>query len=153
MQADSGTETYTISDISFVSKTWTLVRVAETEDLTCSCCLFQRLGLLCRHILWLLRSKNAQAIPFNYIVHRWTKDAMKKHVVDKDGKTLDMYATLSDRKTLTTELWKEVYSCVSVVEDNEEDMKYLIEKLRDLQVEVKQKQCNIRTKKDKKKEM
>ena len=67
--------------------------------------------------------------------------------------TLDMYATLSDRKTLTTELWKEVYSCVSVVEDNEEDMKYLIEKLRDLQVEVKQKQCNIRTKKDKKKEM
>ena len=43
---------------------------------------------------------------------------MKRPVFDRDGKELEMYATLSDWKALTMEIWNEVYSCVSVMEDN-----------------------------------
>lgn len=153
MQKRDGADIYTVTDTNYGSKTWQVDYSLENEDMTCTCCLFQRLGLLCRHILWLLRNKNAKEIPTKYIVHRWTKEAMNKPVFDRDGREIEICGILSDKKALTTELWEEVYSCVSTAEDNVEDMKYLLEKLRDLKVEMRQKRGNSSTKKDKDKEM
>ncbi|XP_074292506.1 uncharacterized protein LOC141619388 [Silene latifolia] len=100
-----------------------------------------------RHYLW-LHNKIFQKIPEKYIVQRWTKAAMSKPVSDKDGRAIDVPQLYSDRKSLTTELWQEVYSCVSVAEYDEEDMNFLIEKL-----DMIDKRSFPANKKDKMKEM
>ncbi|XP_074315805.1 uncharacterized protein LOC141652044 [Silene latifolia] len=75
-------------------------------------------------------------IPNKDITQRWTKAAMSKPVFDKDGKLIDVSQKFSDRKSLSTELWQEVYSCVSVAECDDNDMKLLIEKLRDIRLDM-----------------
>ncbi|KAK9749353.1 hypothetical protein RND81_02G119900 [Saponaria officinalis] len=99
------------------------------------------------------KNKNLKRIPEKYIVHRWTKAAMNKPVFDKKGRLLDPCVTLNDTQKLTAKLWEEVYSCVSVVEDNDEDMEYLIQKLGEIKLDVKRKRNNAVNKKDKAKEM
>ncbi|XP_074266893.1 protein FAR1-RELATED SEQUENCE 5-like [Silene latifolia] len=88
------------------------------------------------HCLWILHNQDFQKIPEQYITQRWTKAAMSKPVFDKDGKLIDVSQKFSDRKSLSTELWQEVYSCVSVAECDDNDMKLLIEKLRDIRLDM-----------------
>ncbi|KAL6899203.1 hypothetical protein ACP4OV_005861 [Aristida adscensionis] len=49
----------------------------NSMQLTCSCCKFETMGLLCPHALKALCIKNACKIPEIYILKRWTKDAKK----------------------------------------------------------------------------
>ncbi|XP_074315278.1 protein FAR1-RELATED SEQUENCE 5-like [Silene latifolia] len=96
----------------------------------------ERMRLLYKHCLWILHNQDFQKIPEQYIMQRWTKAAMSKPVFDKDGKLIDVSQKFSDRKSLSTELWQEVYSCVSVAECDDNDMKLLIEKLRDIRLDM-----------------
>lgn len=155
MNKIDGTQVFVITDSDIQDKTWKVLYSSDDDiQINCSCCLFQRLGLLCRHCLWVLHSKKIQKIPEKYIVHRWTKGAMNKPVFDRNGELIQIAAdTLSDKKKLTTELWEEVYSCVSLAEDNDDDMKCLIEKLRDIKIDMARKRSIMSNKKDKKKEM
>ncbi|XP_074276938.1 protein FAR-RED IMPAIRED RESPONSE 1-like [Silene latifolia] len=105
-------------------------------EITCSCSMFQRMSLLCRHCLWILHNQDFQKIKEKYIMQRWTKAAMSKPVFDKDGKLIDVSQKFPDRKSLSTELWQEVYSCASVAECDDNDMKLLIEKLRDIRLDM-----------------
>ncbi|XP_074299626.1 protein FAR1-RELATED SEQUENCE 5-like [Silene latifolia] len=85
--------------------------------------------------LWILHNQDFQKIPEQYITQRWTKAAMTKPVFDKYGKAIDVSQKFFNRKNLNTELWQEVYSCVSVAECDD-DMKLLIEKLRDIRLDM-----------------
>nr|CAD1840595.1 unnamed protein product [Ananas comosus var. bracteatus] len=63
----------------------------DTSDfnISCSCKLFESLGLLCRHSLRVLLVNNVNAIPTQYILHRWTKDAKKRlmcHTTESSNK-------------------------------------------------------------------
>ncbi|KAH1065312.1 hypothetical protein J1N35_030299 [Gossypium stocksii] len=42
---------------------------------SCSCKMFESLGLLCRHALWAFLMNNIKNIPEKYILRRWTKKA------------------------------------------------------------------------------
>ncbi|XP_074278286.1 protein FAR1-RELATED SEQUENCE 5-like [Silene latifolia] len=88
------------------------------------------------HCLWILYNQDFQKIPEQYIMQRWTKAAMSKTVFDNDGKLIDVSQKFSDRKSLSTELWQEVYSCVRVAQCDDNDMKLLIEKLRDIRLDM-----------------
>ncbi|KAK9705102.1 hypothetical protein RND81_07G033800 [Saponaria officinalis] len=114
----------------------------------------ERMGLLCRHVLWLLKTKNITRIPEKYIVHRWSKDAMKKLVFDKDSNILGKGEIFNDDRITTTELWEEVYSCVSLVEEDDDDVQQMIQKLKDFKLEILNSRGNNRTRQgDKRKEM
>ncbi|GLT79825.1 hypothetical protein SLA2020_512990 [Shorea laevis] len=47
-------------------------------SISCTCKLFETLGLLCRHALRVLLVNNVNQIPVQYITHRWTKNARKR---------------------------------------------------------------------------
>ncbi|KAK9288553.1 hypothetical protein L1049_017012 [Liquidambar formosana] len=68
------------------------VYVVQFDSLTCmiscSCKLFESLGMLCRHTLKVLDLKNFTSIPTQYILKRWTKEA-KKGVVRSLSDSLD----------------------------------------------------------------
>lgn len=58
---------------------------------SCSCKMFDRLGLLCRHMLLVLKDVCLSSIPLNFMVGRWTKDASLKAVFVVDGTTFEDY--------------------------------------------------------------
>ncbi|XP_057248839.1 uncharacterized protein LOC130590788 [Beta vulgaris subsp. vulgaris] len=74
--------------------------------------------------------------------------ATKKPIFDLEGNILDQCTRLVDKKKTLNELWSEIYSCVSVAEQNEEDLTELVKNLRDLRLEMEAKKSanNTRSK-------
>jgi len=55
----------------------------------CSCKMFECEGILCCHILSVLKGKPLRELPSHYIVNRWTKMAAYKPIFDVDGTLLE----------------------------------------------------------------
>ncbi|MQL70829.1 hypothetical protein Taro_003116 [Colocasia esculenta] len=65
------------------SKTY-IVSFNETEkQANCSCSKFESSGLLCRHVLRVFFIVGIRVLPENYILKRWTKDAMSGDTLDE----------------------------------------------------------------------
>ncbi|XP_074291899.1 protein FAR1-RELATED SEQUENCE 5-like [Silene latifolia] len=78
------TKIYIITDLQMPNKSWNVAYSPYNMEITCSCFMFQRMGLLCGNCLWILHNQDFQKIPEQYIMQRWTKATMSKHVFDKD---------------------------------------------------------------------
>lgn len=59
----------------------------SNDEISCSCKLFEILGILCRHALRVLVMKNYKEIPKPYILKRWTRNA-KSGIEDGVGRSL-----------------------------------------------------------------
>ncbi|KAK0582230.1 hypothetical protein LWI29_023144 [Acer saccharum] len=55
-----------------------------TKNISCSCKLFESMGMLCRHALKVFNLNNLTSLPFHCISKRWTKEAKKGIVVTYD---------------------------------------------------------------------
>ncbi|XP_021714858.1 protein FAR1-RELATED SEQUENCE 5-like [Chenopodium quinoa] len=54
-----------------------------TYESSCTCRIFESQGVLCRHILFVMKGKCVRRIPDAYILNRWRKDVLKKaYVID-----------------------------------------------------------------------
>jgi hypothetical protein len=55
-------------------------------EIQCTCCLFEFKGILCRHILCVLKlSGKTDSVPSHYIFSQWRKDIKRRHTVIKCG--------------------------------------------------------------------
>ncbi|XP_031095102.1 protein FAR1-RELATED SEQUENCE 5-like [Ipomoea triloba] len=61
-----------------------LFHMVETTA-SCSCRMFERVGLLCRHIFLIFKDARVESILACYVVYRWTRDAYKRPIYDIDG--------------------------------------------------------------------
>ncbi|KAK2636055.1 hypothetical protein Ddye_030847 [Dipteronia dyeriana] len=62
------------------------VKVQSDNTLSCSCRMFEMKGVLCSHIIKILRDAlNIKEIPTQYILKRWTKQARVECVQDMYG--------------------------------------------------------------------
>ncbi|KAJ0641191.1 putative transcription factor FAR family [Helianthus annuus] len=50
---------------------------------TCSCCMFEFSGLLCRHVLAVFRVTNVLTLPSGYILKRWTVNAKSSVILEE----------------------------------------------------------------------
>ncbi|XP_060200856.1 protein FAR1-RELATED SEQUENCE 5-like [Lycium barbarum] len=76
--------TYNVSTLGSVKEHAVTVKQSVTQ-VSCSCKLFEFLGILCRHALKILDLLNVKdMIPVHYILKRWTKDASNMNEVDID---------------------------------------------------------------------
>lgn len=75
--------------------------------------MFERIGMLCRHIIWVYSGRGIKKIPEQYIKKRWTKDATRASgdIDIIDGKQTEM-----------TKLWSEFHKTVGSLrgKDNNE---------------------------------
>jgi hypothetical protein len=58
-----------------------ILQVLFKEDgtvITCTCGRHEQYGLLCRHIFHVLRSSKIKVFPTNYVMKRWTRDAVPR---------------------------------------------------------------------------
>ncbi|KAK2965675.1 hypothetical protein RJ640_001095, partial [Escallonia rubra] len=72
--------TYIVGFIDDDKSRWRLVNYDNREGVraTCSCAKFETEGILCKHILYIMRKKKVMALPEHYILPRWTINARYK---------------------------------------------------------------------------
>lgn len=52
---------------------------------SCSCRMFEHLGILCRHVLKVFTISAVSTLPSNYLLERWTRNAKNRVVLDEQG--------------------------------------------------------------------
>ncbi|KAG6433483.1 hypothetical protein SASPL_105097 [Salvia splendens] len=72
------TEIYVINDK--FSHDWSVSYSVSGDSYVCGCKLFQRLGLVCSHIFWVLRNKKMKLVPDHLHGGRWLKSNFVKPV-------------------------------------------------------------------------
>ncbi|XP_074306026.1 uncharacterized protein LOC141641254 [Silene latifolia] len=83
--------------------------------------MFERIGLLCKHVLWVLKDKGFDEIPREYLLERWSKNATCRPIFNVVRTTLLADCmSIENHQSKVSELWSEVFTSVSLVEDNEE---------------------------------
>ncbi|XP_074282860.1 protein FAR1-RELATED SEQUENCE 5-like [Silene latifolia] len=98
---------------------------------SCSRKMFERIGLLCKHVLWVLKDRGFDDIPTEYLLDRWGKYATCRPIFNVVGTTLLADCmSIENQQSKISELWSEVFTSVSLVEDNEELGDDLLELLR-----------------------
>ncbi|XP_074305601.1 protein FAR-RED IMPAIRED RESPONSE 1-like [Silene latifolia] len=92
-------------------------KTAEVK-LVCNCKKFERHGILCRHILCVLKDYGFEKIPSEYLLNRWSKLATCQPIFNFDGQLLADCRSVDAQKNKLTELWSEMFTCVSLVEQS-----------------------------------
>ncbi|XP_074277634.1 protein FAR-RED IMPAIRED RESPONSE 1-like [Silene latifolia] len=83
--------------------------------------MFERIGLLCKHVLWVLKGRGFDDILMKYLLDRWGKYATCRPIFNVVGTTLLADCmSIENHQSKISELWSEVFTSVSLVEDNEE---------------------------------
>lgn len=123
-------------------KNYDVIFYTSSNDSTCSCRKFESEGILCRHILFIMKGKFLCEIPSKYLLRRWSKDALKQPMSNFEGWSFVEDSSRSDRKKqLLSDCWSKMFSCVSLAEDTEDNLFELVEKLSVFEEELKKKKC------------
>ncbi|KAK9689763.1 hypothetical protein RND81_09G079200 [Saponaria officinalis] len=62
--------------------------VSSENKFMYSCKRFERFGVLCRHIMWVLKDKGFEEIPPDYLLSRWRKNASCRPIFNVSGTSL-----------------------------------------------------------------
>ncbi|XP_074299853.1 uncharacterized protein LOC141631027 [Silene latifolia] len=92
--------------------------------------MFERIGILCRHILWVLKDRGFDHIPKEYLALRWSKPQPPTLFLLLLEKSVLAIVCVESRENNISELWSEVFSAVSLVEDSEEHSDAIFQLLR-----------------------
>ncbi|XP_074266533.1 protein FAR1-RELATED SEQUENCE 8-like [Silene latifolia] len=92
--------------------------------------MFERIGIVCRHVLWVLKDRGFYDIPKEYLAPRWSKSATSHPLSNVVGTSvLADCVSMENRHNNISELWSEVFNAVSLAEDNEEHCDALFQML------------------------
>ncbi|XP_074300836.1 protein FAR1-RELATED SEQUENCE 5-like [Silene latifolia] len=100
-------------------KTYQVVYNSLTNDTECSCKLFNRKGIIYRHIIWVYFGKQVHTLPDKYILMRWTKNAHKVPLYGPHGELIEDFDATDLRKMEMCKLWSEFYATISVLKNGE----------------------------------
>ncbi|KAH9604054.1 hypothetical protein KSS87_010596 [Heliosperma pusillum] len=83
-----------------------LVSRKGTLETSCTCKLFERRGVPCRHILWIYLGNGLEKIPESSFAKRWTKDALRDIKSNHKGCVGVGDVDIIDKKQIEmTKLW------------------------------------------------
>ncbi|XP_021717749.1 protein FAR1-RELATED SEQUENCE 9-like [Chenopodium quinoa] len=71
----------------------------STLECTCTCKMFESQGVLCRHILFIMKDKSVSEIPKHYVLNRWRK------YVNKKSTSVDEASNFDKKKQLISDMW------------------------------------------------
>ncbi|XP_019166876.1 PREDICTED: protein FAR1-RELATED SEQUENCE 5-like [Ipomoea nil] len=94
----------------------------------CSCKMFQRLGLICRHMFLVFKSAHIEQLPSQYVVERW-----RKHL--GCGACRGWRSDGDPPKSGASELWSEIQTCVGMVGESMVRQARMVEVLKELRDE------------------
>ncbi|XP_074288712.1 protein FAR1-RELATED SEQUENCE 2-like [Silene latifolia] len=89
----------------------------STTDAKCACKLFEKIGLLCRHIVWVYKSKKIWQIPSKYILDRCAKNSHATNRLDPNGNVIEDSNMAQSDNRLVCKLWAEFSATVGVLKN------------------------------------
>ncbi|CAI9279197.1 unnamed protein product [Lactuca saligna] len=60
------------------------------KEINCTCELFKRMGILCRHVFAVLKNNHIEEIPEQYILRRWRRDIISSHLLVSKNRLAQM---------------------------------------------------------------
>ncbi|XP_056695421.1 protein FAR1-RELATED SEQUENCE 9-like [Spinacia oleracea] len=84
-------------------KNYVVIFDTSSNDSTCSCRKFESEGILCRHILFIMKGKFLCEIPSKYLLRRWSKDALKQPMSNFEEDTEDHLFELVEKLSVFEE--------------------------------------------------
>ncbi|XP_074288443.1 protein FAR-RED IMPAIRED RESPONSE 1-like [Silene latifolia] len=87
----------------------------RSTDAVCECKLFERIGLLCRHIVWVYKGKGIGRIPSKYIVDRWLNNTHATNRLDSNGNVIDDSYMATSNNSHLCNVWSEFCQIVGVL--------------------------------------
>nr|XP_043625956.1 protein FAR1-RELATED SEQUENCE 7-like [Erigeron canadensis] len=94
---------YKVGQLDTDKKYWRMVHFCFSSEVnvTCSCAKFETYGILCKHILYVLKKKHIESLLDRYILPRWTLDARYK----EDGCSIQLHDINSESGVSALTLW------------------------------------------------
>ncbi|XP_074278134.1 uncharacterized protein LOC141601733 [Silene latifolia] len=96
----------------------------QTNESKCACKLFERHGIVCRHILWVWNGRQVYKIPEPYVLARWTNKSYKPIVQDETRNVIEDIDKADIKKAEMSKVWSEIYATVGVM-DTYATVKYM----------------------------
>ncbi|XP_020259086.1 protein FAR1-RELATED SEQUENCE 9-like [Asparagus officinalis] len=102
------------------------------NDVQCTCKMFEKMGIVCRHVFFALNQADVTKIPRHLVVNRWTKGAEMRHLLQfKEISEQCNAIEVTNRKL--NDIWYDFQFCVSLAGLDGERLDYLEEKLKELE--------------------
>ncbi|KAK1383794.1 hypothetical protein POM88_021529 [Heracleum sosnowskyi] len=105
--------------------------VLSSNDVTCSCNLFTRVGYPCRHSFYCLGLSAIEKIPPQLLTKRWMKNSVEKYSTIH-GQASGLCSNEEMRRATTKEVWVEFQGCVNEVAYDVDALKFLLAGLKSL---------------------
>ena len=83
---------------------------------TCTCMLFEKYGVPCRHLIHMLRTSKLKELPTHYVLKRFTKNCKVDPIFDEDGTLLGEIASSSmdiELQKMVADAYKKVEELIS----------------------------------------
>ncbi|KAK1380234.1 hypothetical protein POM88_026978 [Heracleum sosnowskyi] len=98
--------------------------ILDTQNVTCSCKMFTRIGYLCRHAFYCLSACGIHKIPRDLLSKRWMKNAEKMHSTLDLGENSKSGSKERKVKAKSQDVWFEFQGCVTDVSGDEDLLEY-----------------------------
>nr|GEW34593.1 hypothetical protein [Tanacetum cinerariifolium] len=108
----------------------------------CSCQLFVRVGILCKHIFCVFKNANVEMIPQQYILRRWTKNLIPATLRNKRNRYGEKNVVVENYANEATSI---VDHCVHLLSKDEPRLDAFVEKLKSLKKEGGNEKANEKT--------
>nr|GMD83433.1 protein FAR1-RELATED SEQUENCE 5-like [Ipomoea batatas] len=90
----------------------------ERGEIQCSCGKFKRVGILCQHVLVVLKDDDAEMISPKYVVQRWTKNG--------NAKETEANTKYNDENKLVGKVWIEFNNYMALSKGNIKDLQGIL---------------------------
>ncbi|GJZ90812.1 protein FAR1-related sequence 5 [Tanacetum coccineum] len=110
-----------------------VLRNVGDGSVVCSCQLFVRVGILCKHIFCVFKNANVELIPQQYILRRWTKNLIPAALRNKRNRYGEKNVVVENYANEATSI---VDHCVHLLSKDEPRLGAFVEKLKSLKKEV-----------------
>nr|XP_015648302.1 protein FAR1-RELATED SEQUENCE 5-like isoform X2 [Oryza sativa Japonica Group] len=77
-----------LGEVSSEVEEYTVIGDPLNQKTSCSCRMFERIGILCAHGLKVLDLMNIKKLPPHYIIKRWTREACNENIQDRQGRNV-----------------------------------------------------------------
>ncbi|XP_019188974.1 PREDICTED: protein FAR1-RELATED SEQUENCE 5-like [Ipomoea nil] len=135
-----GVKTYVVEDGT--NKRYTVIVEDVSNNTSCTCRLYTRIGLLCRHVFVVLKDERIDHIPPQHITPRWTKEAVK-HIEKGAGVRRQIGANNNGHNTTVEgKVINTIYRCLGMARGNGEKMQQITNVIEELEATLCDKEVN-----------
>ncbi|KAL9675366.1 hypothetical protein QQ045_003568 [Rhodiola kirilowii] len=123
-----------IQDPRYKETTFQVSHHQLNQHFACTCRLFERVRILCRHVFAALKYAGIEKIPAKYVLNRWTKTSIETAAQGADPCLVEDCQTIEQPVVAEQELWTEFNACVNLAANDTLKTEYFHHKLKEIRV-------------------